>query len=339
MKQPTAYLHAGLDVGADDILAAKDTCPDAPPRSFPNTPAGFARLGAFLTRGRGRRTVRVCMEATGAYSTAAAAHLHALPGVEVMVANPRRVKAFMKARGTRAKTDAIDARGVLQFVRAVGFVPWQPPRHQVVAARELARRIFDLSTQLGRENNRLKQAIRLPGDLSGTLQSLRRSIAFLEEEIAALHCQAAQIISGDQGMDRDAALLTSIPGFAAKTVAKLIPELAALPEGLGASQWVAHAGIDPRTFQSGSSIDRPRFISKQGNRHIRAALYMPALVAVRCDPHIKAFYESLLERGKRKKVALVAVMRRLLVTIHAILRSGKPFDGARFNPHAKLATP
>ena len=336
MKQPTTpSIYAGLDVGAHEILAAKATCPDARPRSFPNDPSGFRALAAFLTRGRGARTVRVCMEATGAYSAAAAAHLHALPGVEVMVANPRRVKAFMASRGTRAKTDAIDALGIMEFARAGNFGPWQPPRAEVVAARELSRRTLELNTQLGRENNRLKQALRLPGDNSAAVSSIRRCVEFLEGEIELLLAQSSELIGADEGMAGDSGLIQSIPGFAARSAAKLVPEIAALPPGLAAGQWVAHAGIDPRTFQSGSSIDRHRFISKKGNRHIRAALYMPALVAVRRDPHVRAFYESLLARGKRKKVALVAVMRKLLVAIHAILKTREPFDGALFNPNAK----
>lgn len=330
------FLHAGLDVGANEVFAAKDSRRDAPPRCFSNDRPGFAKLAAFLTRGRASRTVRVCMEATGAYSAALAAHLHSIEGIEVMVANPRRVKNFMRARGTRAKTDPIDALGILDYAKAVSFDPWQPPRHQVAAVRELSRRICDLNTQIGRDRNRIQQVIRLPGDNSDTIASIKRAIEFFEQELLLLAKRAAEMIDADEDMRTRARLIESIPGFASKSVVKLVPELSAITPDLCAKQWVAHAGIDPKTFQSGSSINRPAYISKQGNRYIRAALYMPALVAMRHDPHIRAFYESMLARGKRKKVAIVAIMRKLLVAIHAIFKSGQPFDGSLFNPNAKL---
>lgn len=337
MKQPnTSPIHVGLDIGAHDIVAAKQTCSDSPPRTFDNNPEGFRKLASFLRRGRRDRGIRVCMEATGAYSSAIAFYLHSLPKIQVMVANPRRVKAYMKARGTRAKTDSIDAQGILGYARSVDFIQWQPPRDVVVMARELSRRILDLKTLLGRETNRIQQLQRLPGDNSYSIDSAQRCIKFFEQEAALLAAQVAKMIEADSSMKRDAALLQTIPGFASKSAIKLIPELSAVAPDLTANQWVAHAGIDPRTFESGSSIHRHRFITKQGNRFIREALYMPAMVACRRDPHIKAFYESLIARGKRKKVAIVAVMRKLLVTIHAILKTGKPFDGSIFNPHAKI---
>lgn len=337
MKQPnTSLIHVGLDIGAHDIVAAKQTCSDSPPRTFDNNPEGFRKLASFLNRGRGDRSIRVCMEATGAYSSALAYFLHSLPGLQVMVANPRRVKAYMKARGTRAKTDSIDAKGILGYVESIDFIQWQPTRGVVVMARELSRRILDLKTLLGRETNRIQQLRRLPGDNSHSIESACRCMEFFKQEIDLLASQVTQMIEADESMKRDAYLLQTIPGFATKSVTKLIPELSAVAPDLTANQWVAHAGIDPRTFESGSSVHRHRFITKQGNRFIREALYMPAMVACRRDPHIKAFYESLLARGKRKKVAMVAVMRKLLVTIYAVLKTGKPFDGEIFNPHAKI---
>lgn len=337
MKQSnTSFIHVGLDIGANEIVAAKQTCSDSPPRTFDNNQEGFRKLAAFLRRGRGDRFIRVCMEATGAYSSALACFLHELPEFQVMIANPRRVKAYMKARGTRAKTDSIDAIGILGYVKSIDFIQWQPPRNVVVMARELSRRILDLKTLLGRETNRIQQLRRLPGDNSLSIESAQRCMMFFKQEIDLLASQVSQMIDADQNMKRDATLLQTIPGFAAKSVTKLIPELSAVAPGLTANQWVAHAGIDPRTFESGSSVNRHRFITKQGNRFIREALYMPAMIACRRDPHIRAYYESLVARGKRKKVAMVAVMRKLLVTIHAILKTGKPFDGAIFNPHAKI---
>ena len=95
-------------------------------------------------------------------------------------------------------------------------------------------------------------------------------------------------------------------------------------------QWVAHAGIDPLQFESGTSVHKPSRISRRGNAHLRRALFLPALVAVQHEPHVTAFYEKLLERGKTKMQANVAVMRKLLHAIYGMLKHDRDFDGEKF---------
>ena len=92
---------------------------------------------------------------------------------------------------------------------------------------------------------------------------------------------------------------------------------------------VAHAGLDPRQYSSGSSVHKKTRIRKTGNRHLRRGLYMPALVAVRHDPPVRAFYQHLLERGKLKMQALVAVIRKLLHALYGMFKSRQPFDGSK----------
>jgi transposase len=95
-------------------------------------------------------------------------------------------------------------------------------------------------------------------------------------------------------------------------------------------QWVAHAGLDPRHVQSGSSIHKPARISKAGNKYLRAALYMPALVAIQHEPNVAAFYDKLVARAKTKMQANIAVMRKLLHAIFGMLKNGANFDGEKF---------
>ena len=122
-----------------------------------------------------------------------------------------------------------------------------------------------------------------------------------------------------------------MPGIAQASAIQLLGELLVLPAELSARQWVAHAGLDPRHERSGSSLNKPARISKAGNAHLRHAGYMPALVATRVDPHVRAYYQQLLERRGFKKIqALCAVMRKLLHAIHGMLRTDTPFQGHRF---------
>jgi transposase len=110
----------------------------------------------------------------------------------------------------------------------------------------------------------------------------------------------------------------------------LMGELLLLPKGLTHKQWVKYAGLDPRAFDSGTSVHKAARLSKAGNRQIRQALYMPALCAKCHDPYVKAFFEHLIEKGKKPLQALCAVMRKLLHAIHGMLRDNRAFDNTRF---------
>ena len=127
-------------------------------------------------------------------------------------------------------------------------------------------------------------------------------------------------------------LLIRIPGIAAISALQLLGELAPLSPEMSVRQWVAHSGLDPAHQISGTSVHKPSRISRAGNRHLRHALYMPALVAVRRDPHLKVFYETLLSRHKAKLQALIAVARKLLHAIYGILRTQTPYDGSKLFP-------
>ena len=124
--------------------------------------------------------------------------------------------------------------------------------------------------------------------------------------------------------------ITSIKGIADAAGIQLLAELGTLPHDMTTRQWVAHAGLDPRQHQSGTSVHKPARISKTGNAHLRRALFLPAMVASRWEPNVKAFYEKLLAKGKTKMQALIAVMRKLLHAIHGMLRHDQDFDGEKF---------
>jgi transposase len=138
------------------------------------------------------------------------------------------------------------------------------------------------------------------------------------------------IIEQSPELRRLFAQLTSVSGIATTSGIRILAELAVLPPDMTARQWVAHAGLDPRHVESGTSVQKPTRISKKGNKHLRSALYMPALVAIQREPHIRAFYEKIIRAGKKPIQALVAVMRKLLHAIHGMFRSNTCFDGEKF---------
>ena len=117
----------------------------------------------------------------------------------------------------------------------------------------------------------------------------------------------------------------------------LLAELTLLPVGMDVRQWVAYAGLDPHEYTSGTSVHKKVRISKAGNQHLRRALYMPALVAVQHQPHLRAFYQHLIQRGQTQMQALVATMRKLLHAIFGLFKHDQFFHGPKV--YARLDTP
>lgn len=125
-------------------------------------------------------------------------------------------------------------------------------------------------------------------------------------------------------------LLTGIKGIAQTSAIALMGELLLLPPNLSHRERVKFAGLDPKTFESGKSVHKKMRLSKAGNRHIRSALYMPALSAKQHDPHVSAYFQHLVDNGKKPLQAVCAVMRKLLHAIHGMLKHDQPFDNTRF---------
>ena len=332
MKQPVKLLpqvRAGVDVGATELVVAilRDGQPESP-CTVPNTPAGHRQLLKLLTR-RGAHA-RVCLEATGVYSLRLALALQRAARVEVMVVNPRAIKDFQRARLTRAKTDSVDALGILEFLQRMDFVPWTPPADAVLALQQLGRRMVQLRGELTREQARL-HAIAFTPDRHGLIAAdLQTNIRHLQKRIKSLQQSAAALAAREPELHAQVERLCSVPGIGQVSALRLLGELLVLPPDLKAKQWVAHAGLDPRPRQSGAT-DAPRHISRTGNRHLRCALFMPALVAIQRSPQIKAAYEALLARGKKKKVAIIALMRRLLHSIWGMLHHQQDFNPQLFH--------
>ena len=319
---------AGIEVSKDELLVAlRREEQTLPVKSFPNTGEGHRALVRYLARKS--RGVRACLESTGVYGLDLALLLQKRPGVEVMVANPRAVRHFAQALMERSKTDLLDARVLLEFAARMPFQPWQPPSPTARHLCALARRIEAVTDLCAAEKNRLHAACAAQALPAVIPQEIRRSIAFQERALKRLTGQARQLIARDPLWQERFDYLDSVPGIGPASAIALLGELSLLSADLDVRQWVAAAGIDPREHSSGTSVHKKPRISKAGNRHLRRALYMPALVAVRYDPHLGAFYQHLLGKGKAKMQALVAVMRKLLHAIFGMFKHRQSYDGSK----------
>ncbi len=299
-----------------------------PITQFDNNQVGFRKFIKWATKRH--QPARVTMEATGVYSLPFALALHETSGIEVAVVNPRAIKNFTVAQMQRGKTDALDATAILEYSLRMAFRPWQPPREEIMELQHVTRRIVQLNTELTRERNRHKAASRLgiigrvvANDTAVNMRHLQRRIDTMEQA-------ALSIVEQDPELNPKLEQLMSVTGIAAKIGSRLLAELASLPEDMTGPQSVAHAGLDPRPYESGSSTKKPRRISKAGNRYIREALYFPALVASHKDKHVKAFYQKLINKGKKPMQAIVAVMRKLLLAIWGMFKNNSKWDGEMF---------
>jgi transposase len=323
----SAFHPCGIEVSQHTLVVAlRADDHDEPLREFPNTPKGHQAVLRFLERAGG--SVRVAMESTGLYGLDLALCLHQA-GIALMVANPRAVRHFATALMQRSKNDQLDAEVLREFAARMPFLAWRPPSAAALKLVAVARRLEALTDMLAAEKNRLHAASLSEALPAIIRRDVQRSIQTQQRAIERLTRAVQQFILDDPELARRFQLLLSIPGVGSTSALHLLAELTLLPVAMDVRQWVAYAGLDPREYSSGTSVHKKVRISKAGNHHLRRALYMPALVASQHQPHLAAFYEHLLARGKTKMQALVATMRKLLHAIFGMLKHDQLFDGRK----------
>jgi transposase len=300
-------VYLGADVAKDQIVLA---CRElALPAAIANDPAGHRGLVKILVAAP--VAVHVVCEATGRYHRDFVAAFHAA-GLTVSVINPRCARDFARAHHRLAKTDAIDALTLADYGRTCQPPPTARPEPTLTQLQELVTRRSQLVEDRARETNRA-EGVALPRVQS----SLRRHLRYLDGEIEALDAAIAGLIEATPALQAKARRLRQVKGVGAVTTAVL---LAGLPE-LGSfhkNQVAAIAGLAP--FNRDSGAWRGTRSIRGGRAAVRRALYMAALSASRSNPILKTVYQRLRARGKAHKVALVAVMRKLLIHLNSLLK-------------------
>jgi transposase len=300
-------VHLGADIAKLTIELA---CPHfAVPASIANTPAGFRVLLKIVARSPS--PVHVVCEATGYHHKAFAAALH-LAGVAVSVVNPRLPRDFARSRNQLAKTDKIDARMLADFGATMKPAPTPKPDARMTLLDDLVTRRAQLVEDRARETTRLEQTT-----CAEALASLKLHVRHLDGQIKKLLARIAEVVAGDPVLRAKVALLAEVRGVGVLTASAL---LATLPElgTLSKNEVAALAGLAP--FNRDSGAFRGTRCIRGGRLEVRRALYMAALTAARFNPILEAVYRRLRTAGKAHNVALVAVMRKLLVYLNAILK-------------------
>lgn len=269
-----------------------------------------------ISKDKAARVLVVC-EATGGYERHVVDACMEL-GLALHKAHGSRVRQFAKYRGVAAKTDPIDARVLALYgLKTEGLRLYVPPSPEVAELRDLKTRRDQIQHMLQTEINRL-EGVRY----AGVRRSLQAHILALRKDLKAFEAQIAAHVKASEHLARKAHLMRSLKGIGPTTVASL---LAYLPE-LGTfnkAEVAAIAGLAPINRDSGTFRGQRHIAA--GRRKIRAPLYMAALVAIRFNPVMRRFADALKRRGKPAKVVITAVMRKLIVILNAILRSGEPW--------------
>ena len=260
----------------------------------------------------------VGLEATGGFETVVTATL-AAAGLPVAVVNPAQVRSFAKALGERAKTDPIDARVIARFVETVKPEPRPLPDEATQLLADLVQRRRQIIAMIGAESQRAKRA---PARLK---KSIARLLRALEKELGSVDSDINDSVRGSPVWREKEDLLQSVPGIGRAISRTLIAEMPELGR-LDRKQIAALAGLAPFTRQSGQW--RGRSFIGGGRVAVRCALFMGAMVAKQHNPILKAFFDRLVAAGKPKMVALIAVARKLLTILNAILRDQKPWQTA-----------
>jgi transposase len=313
--------YVGMDVGKErlDVLLIQGA--QRAGQHCTNTTPGFGKLDGWLKRRLEPEQVHICLEATGPYAEAVAEYLVA-QGYVVSVVNPARIKGYAASQLQRNKTDKLDAALIADFCRTQHPSAWTPPSAEIRQLQQLVRHLEDLTQARQQAANRLG----LPGQSQSVMDHLRAQIALLDQQIRETKRALTDLLDQYPDLKHQKDLLRSIPGLGDLTIGKLIAECRDLTAFRDVRQLVAFAGLNPRHHTSGSSVHKKPTISRTGSASLRAALYMPALAAMRYNPLLRAFAERLRSRGLAGKAIVVAVMRKLLHLVFGVLKSGQPFD-------------
>jgi transposase len=312
LSQP---LCVGIDVSKDTLDVAYSG--NHRVRRFRNHPDHFSALVEHL---RPLSPQRVVLEATGCYHESVASYLHEKGNFAVSVANPARVRYYARSTGKAAKTDALDAHVLVQYAETARLHPWRPKEEPLEELIHLANRRQQLVDMIVMEKNRLQRNPRRSAQAS-----IERTLWHLEKELEGVEQEIKTLTQKEKPLKDQSDLLQSLKGVGPVLATAL---LAYLPElgRVDCREIAALAGVAPFNRDSGRQRGQRRI---QGGRAVvRRALYMGAVSASRNNPVLRAIYGRMVAAGKPKKVAIIALMRKMVVWLNAMVRDGKPWAGS-----------
>lgn len=266
----------------------------------------------------------VLMEATGVYHQEVCHYLHGL-GYQVCVMQSGRVRRYAQSLDQRSKTDALDSKMLSMLGLERELRLWEPPSKELQQLKFLSRERSSLLKDRTAETNRQGAIASSSYSNNKANKRHKKRLQLIEEQIVAIEHEMRDLISNDSNLGKRIGYLESIPGVSFVSAATVVGETLGFESISNGKQLTSYAGYDVVLRESGNFKGRTK-ISKKGNSHIRAALHMPSMTCVRCNPTLKQFYGRLKPNKAKPLVALVAVQRKLLILMFTLWKNEINYD-------------
>ncbi|MCX6143579.1 MAG: IS110 family transposase [Ignavibacteriales bacterium] len=331
----------GIDVSKDSFEIRFGTITDRQEErflaaaSFPNARRGYLRLLAWAKKQlvSNEAPVWFVMEATGVYYEQLAYFL-AERQQQIVVLLPNKIKNFAKSLDNKSKTDGLDAHSICQFGLERPLNAWQPPSPQMRSLKALTREYQTVQHMATQVKNQLHAKGHSYEPSQETLTRLRAQLRLFEKQLKSIGQQIRSLVESDDDLNNRISNITKAKGIGFMTVVSTVAETNGFALITSTKQISSYAGLDVVIKQSGKRQGKPA-ISKKGNKHLRSAVFMPALAACRCNPPLRAFYLRLVRTKANKMVAVLAVARKILCLIYTLWKKNVPYDPNYQNPLAK----
>lgn len=321
----------GIDVSKDSLVICLGTIDTrqqveiGKAHSYSNNTTGIKQLYQFARKHQLPGVEQYfLMEATGVYYEALAYFLKS-KGAHVIVVLPNKAKYFAQTLELKSKTDPLDARMLTQMGLEKVLREWEPPVKEMKALKQLTRergQITGLRTQAKCRMHALNHAFQ-PN--RATLRRIKQEIQLYQRQLREIEAGILALLKKDEQVWLKVLNIQQANGIGYMTIAKILAETNGFALIRNGRQLASYAGLDVVLHESGKTKGKPA-ISKKGNQHLRQAVYLPALTAVRYNPHMKAYYNRILQKGKAKKVGLCAVARKMLLLVYYLWTNESEYD-------------
>lgn len=323
---------AGIDVAQDELVVSlgrvdQSLCKEVYAyKTFANKPSGFTALLVWIKKHADHHVaVRYVMEATGVYHEKIAYYLTD-QHFEVSIVLPNKISSYMKTLDIKTITDKTASQAICQFGLERRLEIWQKPKKIFRDLKQLTRERDQIVADRTMSKNRLhaEQAEAYPNERS--IYRVNQRIKLFNEQEREIKREIAELVKTDKELHKKVNLITSIPGVGDLTAVITIAETNGFELIRNKKQLVSFGGLDVIVKDSGTSIKGKPRISKKGNRHLRKAMHMPALTAIRNDGRFKAIFVRLVSKHGIKMKAVVAVQRKILEMIYTTWKTEKKYD-------------
>jgi len=316
------YTYIGIDVAKKTLCCSLPGCK---PFNVGNNVKGIKSLIGKASAIDDPANILFVMESTGGYSEFTADALGDLAGAKSSIVPPARIIGFRQAEQVNTKNDPSDAGIIRKFALKHNPQPWLPPTRVQRRLRCLHNQMDGLTNAIVQQKCLREKFISAyrPDDFA--IESVDRTIRFLKDELRRLQAQFDQTVAEDETMAADAANILSIPGIGPRTCNMILTMIYRQLRELSDRKLLKQCGMEPQEHQSGISKGYTR-MSKAGDGRVRRALFLAAMVSVRKTGLFHDYYQEQVAADRKRMVAMVNVMRKLLYLIKGVVRSGKPFD-------------